>query len=95
MKNESLFSKVISLIILAVLCLLLTVGLSLLAGSLNVELFDFQNLNLSNMIPILLVGGFISCVVVGICVLFVARTAFLKAKDYLKENNKENGGSEK
>ena len=95
MKNKSLFVQIISIIILAVICLILTVGISLLVGSLNVELFDFQNLNFSNMIPILLIGGFISCVVVGICILFIARTAFIKAKDYLKETNKENGGSEK
>lgn len=95
MKNKSLFIQIISLIILAVVCLLLTVGIAFLAGSLNAELFDFKNLNFSNMIPILLIGGFISCVVVGICVLFVARTAFFKAKDYLKETNKENGGTKK
>ena len=95
MKNRSLFAQIISIIILAVICLLLTVGLSLLAGSLNAELFDFQNLNFSNMIPILLIGGLISCFVVGICVLFVVRTALVKVKDYLKETNKENGGTEK
>ena len=95
MKNKSLFIQIISLIILAVICLLLTVGVSILAGSLNVELFDFKNLNFSNMLPILLIGGFISCVVVGICVLFVARSAFIKAKDYLTETNKESGGTKK
>lgn len=95
MKNKSLFIQIISLIILAVICLLLTVGIAFLAGSLNADLFDFKNLNFSNMIPILLIGGFISCVVVGICVLFVARTAFFKAKDFLKETNKEKGETKK
>lgn len=95
MKNKSLFMQVISLIVLTLICLVITVGISILAGSLNAELFDFRNLNFSNMIPILLIGGFISCVVVGICVLFVARTAFIKAKDYLKETNNENGGTKK
>ena len=92
MKNKSLFIQVISIIILAVVCLLLTVGIALLAGSLNAELFDFDDLNFSNMIPVLLAGIFISCVIVGICVLFVARTAFIKAKDYFKETNKEEKG---
>ncbi len=88
MKNKSLFFQIIALIILAIICLMLTVGIALLAGSLKADLFDFQNLNFSNMIPILLIGGFISCVVVGICILFVARTAFIKAKNYLFETNK-------
>lgn len=95
MKNKSLFVQMISIIILAVTCLLLTVGISLLAGSLNVELFDFKNLNFSNMIPILLIGSFISCVVVGICILFVARTAWFKAKDYFDTTDKKKGEKEK
>ena len=95
MQNKSLFKQTILVILLAVFCLMLTVGGALLAGALNADLFDFTNLNFSNMIPILLIGGFISCFIVGICVLFVGRTAFLKAKDFLKENNKENGGTNK
>ena len=95
MQNKSLFKQTILVILLAVFCLLLTVGIALLAGSLNADLFDFRNLNFSNMIPILLIGGFISCVVVGICILFVGRTAFIKMNDFLKENNKENGGTKK
>lgn len=97
MKNKSLFIQIIALIILAVVCLLLTGTIAVLAGSLNTELFDFENLNFSNMIPVLIIGVFISCVIVGICFLFVARTAFFKAKDYLKENQKNNkkGDSEK
>ncbi len=78
------------LIILAIVCLLLTVSAAFLVGSLNTELFDFKNLNLSNMLPVLLIGGFISCVLVGICFLFVARNVFLKAKDCLKEIETKN-----
>ena len=95
MKNKSLFIQIITIIIVAIICLLTTLVISFLAGSLNVELFDFQNLKFSNMIPILLVGGFISCVIVGISVLFVMRTAFFKAKDFLKTTNKEKGEQEK
>lgn len=90
MKNKSLFMQFITLLILAILCLLTTVGVAILVGSLNTELFDFKNLNFSNMIPILIIGGFLSCVIIGICFLFFARTAFFKAKDYLEENQKNN-----
>ena len=97
MKNKSLFIQIVSLIILAVICLLITVAVAFLLGSLNTDIFDFENLNFSNMIPVLIIGGFISCVLVGICFLFVARTAFFKVKDYLEENEtkKEKGETEK
>ncbi len=95
MKSKSLFMQILFVIILAVICLLLTLGISFLAGSLNVDLFDFENLNFSNMIPILLLCGFISCVVVGICVLFVIRTALVKTKEYLKNSDDEKGETKK
>ena len=90
MKNKTLFYRIISLIIVAIVCLLLTITVAVLAGSLNVELFDFSNLNFSNMLPVLIIGAFISCVIVGICFLFVARTAFFKAKSFLEENQNNN-----
>lgn len=80
------------LVILSVVCIVLTVGIALFVGSYNTTLFDFKNLNFSNMIPVLILGGFISCVVVGITVIFIARSAFLKVKDYLSDNN---GGDKK
>ena len=89
MKNKTLFTQVISLIVIAIVCILFTVTVAILAGSLNTELFDFTNLNFSNMIPVIIIGVFISCVIVGICFLFVARTAFFKAKDYIEENQKK------
>lgn len=90
MKNKSLFAQIIALIIIVIVCILFTFTIALLAGSLNAELFDFKNLNFSNMIPVLIIGGFMSCVIVGICFLFIARTAFFKVKDYLEENHKNN-----
>ena len=93
MKNKSFFSQIILLVILSVVCVILTVGIALFVGSCNTTLFDFQNLNFANMIPVLILGGFISCVVVGITVLFVARSVFLKVKDYLSNNN--DGGEKK
>ena len=80
------------LVILSLVCVILTVGIALFVGSCNTTLFDFQNLNFANMIPVLILGGFISCVVVGITVLFVARSVFLKVKDYFFDNN---GGDKK
>ena len=92
LKNKSFFSQIILLIILSVICVILTVGIAIFVGSYNTTLFDFKNLNFANMIPVLILGGFISCVVIGITVLFVARSVFLKIKDYLSDNN---GGDKK
>ncbi len=92
MKNKSFFSQIMLLVILSLICVILTVGIALLVGSYNSTIFDFSNLNFSNMIPVLIFGGFVSCVVVGITVLFVARSVFLKVKDYLTDNN---GGDKK
>ncbi len=94
MKNKSFFSQIILLIVLSLVCVVLTVGIALFAGSYNTTLFDFANLNFANMIPVLIIGGFVSCVVVGTTVLFVARSVFMKLKDYFTENNK-NGGNER
>lgn len=94
MKNKSIFSQIIILIIVAVLCILLTATMALLAGSANVDIFDFSNLNISNMIPVMIVGGFISCVVIGIIVLIVSKNVFFKAKDEIKNyfSEKDDGG---
>ena len=94
MKNRSFFSQIMLLVILSVICIVLTVGIALLVGSSNTTLFDFENLNFSNMLPVLILGGFISCVIVGITVLFVARSIFYKVKNYLLEESK-NGGEQK
>ena len=95
LKNKSFFSQIILLVMLSIICVIFTVGIALFAGSFNTTLFDFQNLNFANMIPVLILGGFISCVVVGITVLFVTRAVFLKVKDYFVETKENNGGNEK
>lgn len=82
------------LVILSIICIVLTVGIALLVGSSDTTLLDFESLNFTNMIPVLILGGFISCIVVGITVLFVARSIFYKVKNYLLEENK-NGGDKK
>lgn len=94
MKKKSIFSQIILLIILSIVCVVLTVGIALLVGSNNTTLFDWENLNFSNAIPVLIIGGFISCVIVGITVLFVARSVFFQVKDYLSDKTK-NGGDTK
>lgn len=94
MKKKSLFSQIILLIILALICIVLTIGIALFVGSIDVTLLDFKNLNLANVIPVLLIGGFISCVIIGIVVLFIARSIFLKIRDYFAETN-DDGGNEK
>lgn len=87
MKNESFFSKIILLVILFIFCIVLTIGIALLAGTHNTTLFDFKNLNYENVIPVLLIGGFISCIAIGITVLFMAKSISLKIKKYLSDNN--------
>ncbi len=93
MKNKSVFSQIIILIIISLVCIILTLAIAFLVGSAKTDIIDFSNLNLSNMIPVLIIGGFISCVIVGIIVLFLAKTVFFKVKDYFHEKN--NGGNEK
>jgi len=86
MKNRSVFSKIIVLIILSVLCVALTLFAAFFVGSIDSTLFDFKNLNFSNMIPVLLIGGFITFVIITISVLFVSKSVFLKVKNYIFEN---------
>lgn len=86
MKKRSFFSQIVLLIILSVVCVLLTVTLALFAGMQDNVIFDFSKLNIGNVIPILIIGGFISCVVVGITVLFIGRSIFTKAKKYFSED---------
>ncbi len=89
MKKKSVFGGILLLIIISLICIAVTVSAALLAGFADVELFDFKNLNLSNMIPVLIVGGIVSCFVIGITVLFVGRTVFFKIKDYFSETDKK------
>lgn len=89
MKKKSVFGGVLLLIIISLVCIVLTVSVALLAGSANAELFNFENLNLSNMIPVLIIGGIVSCFIIGIAVLFVGRTVFFKVKDYFSETDKK------
>ena len=93
MKNKSIFSKIMTVIVVALICLVLTAVTALLLGSVNIDIFDFSNLNISNMLPVLIIGGFISCAVVGILVIYLAKDVFVKVKDEIF--TKDNGGNEK
>jgi len=92
MKNKSYFSQIMLLVIVSLICVVLTIIIALFAGTYSTTFFDFENLNFGNMIPILIIGGFISCVVVGITALFVSRAIFTKVKEYISDNN---GGDKK
>ncbi len=95
MKKKSIFSGILLLILITLICIALTVTIALLAGATNVNLFDFSNLNFSNMIPVLIVGGIITCFIVGISVLFLCRTVFFKVKNYFFEKDNNDRRNEK
>ena len=87
LKKKTFFSQIILLIILALFCVSITVVLALMAGTVKQSLFDFKNLNFENIIPVLIIGGIISCIVMGIAILFISRSVFLKVRDFLFEKN--------
>ena len=90
MSKKSIFAKIMIIIAVAIGCLLLTAAVAVLLGSNSADLFNLSDLNLSNMIPVIVIGGFIGCVAVGILVIVLAKDVFVKVKDYLF--GKENGG---
>ncbi len=95
MKKKSAFAQIMILVAIALVCIILTVSVALLVGSLDVTLFDWKNLNFANMIPVFIVGGFLTCVIVGIAVIVVFRSLFFKVRDYLFENNDQSNKGEK
>ena len=94
MKKKSVFSKVLTIFIFIMVCLAITVAVALIMGSTETELFDFKNLNISNVIPVIFIGGFVCSITVGILVLFLGRdiyTEFISKKS----NSDKSGGNEK
>ena len=79
------------IIVVALICFVLTILTAFLFGSINTNVFDFSNLNFSNMLPIIIIGGFVSCVAVGILVIILAKDVFIKVKDYLFETKNDGG----
>ena len=94
MNKKPIFTKVLIIIAVALVCLVLTLLVAFLLGSINTDIFDFSNLNFSNMLPVIILGGFISCVIVGFLIIFLAKDIFVKVKDFVFDN-KEDGGNEK
>lgn len=94
MKKKSIFTKILLIVVVALICLVLTVLSAFLLGSVNTKIFDFSNLNFANMLPVLLIGGFISCLIIGLLVLFLAKDVFVKVKNHLFDEEKD-GGKEK
>ena len=79
------------IIVVTLICFVLTILTAFLFGSINANVFDFSNLNFSNMLPIIIIGGFVSCVAVGILVIILAKDVFIKVKDYLFETKNDGG----
>lgn len=94
MKNKSTFSQILTIVIVALIGIVLTLLVAFLAGSSDTQIFDLSELNMENFIPIVLIGGFITCVTVGIVVLFASKNIFLKIRDYFLEDKKDGGKKE-
>lgn len=94
MKKNSTFAVILTVVIVVLVGIVLTVFAAFMAGSVDVQLFDFENLNLANFIPALIIGGFLTTVTVGFVILFASKRIFMKIRDYFLED-KKNGGNEK
>ena len=91
MKNP-IFSKLLIAIIVALVCIALTISIALMVGNTSTDLIDFSELNWSNVIPIILLGMFITGGIVGVILLIAAKDVFAKAKEYIDQSNKKDGG---
>ena len=90
MKRNSLFIQIILLVVLTFICIRATFAVALLAGSVEMSIFDFKSLNVSNMIPVFIFGGLITIFTIAITLLFTSRTLFYKIIDLFDLNGKEN-----
>lgn len=92
MKNRSTFALVLTVAIVALVGIVLTILVAFLAGNMDVQLFDFENLNLANFVPVIIIGGFLTAITVGFVILFASKSIFMKIRDYFLED-KKNGGN--
>ncbi len=92
MKKENLWTKMIVLVLVIFFCLFMTLALAFLAGSVEEPLFDFGNLNFSNMIPVLIIGGLMSCMILSVCFLLFSKSFSGKIREFLAKDsdNKDN-----
>ncbi len=95
MKKKSVFVQIILVAAILLACIVTTVCVALLFGSVDTTLFDWKNLNFANMLPVFIVGGFLTCVIVGIAVIILSRSVFYKVRDYFFENNENKGDKDK
>lgn len=94
MKNKSTFSQLLTIVIVALIGFLLTLLIAFWVGSSDAQIFDLRDLNWANVVPVILIGGFITCVTVGIVVLIVSKNVFLKIRDYFLEDKSDGGKKE-
>ena len=92
MKKRSTFSMILTVVIVALVGIVLTILVAFMAGSMDAQLFDFKNLNLANVIPVIIIGGFLTAITVGFVILFAAKSIFMKIRDYFLKD-KKNGGN--
>ncbi len=91
-KQGSVFAKAVILLVVAAVCVILTLMAALLIGSVDINLFDLSRLNLANTAFALIIGGIISALLIGIAVLFLSREVFNITKKYFF---KDDGGDDK
>lgn len=94
MSKKPIFTQILILIAIILVCAFLTITLALVAGSVDSLIFDFSSLNFANVIPVFIIGGVVTCIIVGIAVLFVSRSAFFKVRDFIFDKKDDNGGNE-
>ena len=94
MKGKSTFAQLLTIIIVALIGIILTLIIAFWVGSSDAQIFDLRNLNWANVVPVILIGGFITCVSVGIVVMIVSKNVFMKIRDYFLED-KTDGGKNK
>ena len=71
---------ILTVVIVAFVGIILTIFFAFMAGSIDTPLFDFENLNLANFIPVILIGGFLTAITVGFVLLFASKSIFMKIK---------------
>ena len=87
--KKSVFTQMMILLLVALIGFTLTILLALFAGSIDETMFDWKNLNLSNMIPVLIAGGILTCISVIITVMIVSRSVFSQVHNFLFEDKGE------
>ena len=94
MNKKPIFTQILILIGVLLVCIFFTIILALIAGSVDSVIFDFSSLNFANVIPVIIIGGVLTCIIVGIAVLFVSRSAFFKVKEFIFDKKENDGGKE-